>query len=321
MIDTLDALDRRIVGALQIDGRASWHRIADALGESEHTVAPRGERLLGSGIVRVTGLPAPAAGTIVGIRCRPGQQRLVALALARRRDTRYAHVLAGPVGCIAEIDCPPQRLAGLVVDELPALPGLVESVTWTVLRYVRTAHQWRPGLLGPEERDALTEHLPLPEQVPFGETKGRNRADQMLLAALQRDARRDFAELARVTGLSEAAVRRRVERLRREGRLLIRAIVDPVRLGFAVRAIVWARAAPRDVEAVAGALCREPWVRYASCISGEHQLMAEVALPSVDALHDFLTTAPWLAGVAALDSALIAATLKRGGLFVPPDEH
>ena len=36
------------------------------------------------------------------------------------------------------------------------------------------------------------------------------------------------------------------------------------------------------------------------------------------------TTTPgavMLAGVAALDSALIAATLKRGGLFVPPDEH
>ncbi|NMH98480.1 AsnC family transcriptional regulator [Pseudonocardia acidicola] len=321
MAGTLDALDRRIVGALQVDGRASWSRIAAVLGEPERTVTERGERLLGSGVVRVTGLPAPAAGTIVGIRCRPGQERLVALALARRRDTRYAHVLAGPLGCVAEIDCPPRRLAELVVDELPALPGLVDSVTWTVLRYIRTSHQWQPGLIGPEERDALTAYLPSPEHVPFGEVKGVNRADQMLLASLQRDARRDFAELAHVTGLSEAAVRRRVERLRWEGRLLIRAVVDPVRLGFGVRAMVWARAAPRDVDAVAAGLGREPWVRYASCISGDRQLMAEVALPSVDALHDFLTGAPWLEKVSALDSSLIAATLKRGGLFALPDEH
>ncbi|WP_159061233.1 AsnC family protein, partial [Streptomyces europaeiscabiei] len=34
-----DSLDRRIISALQIDGRAAWHRIAAALGEPERTVA------------------------------------------------------------------------------------------------------------------------------------------------------------------------------------------------------------------------------------------------------------------------------------------
>lgn len=55
-VEQLDALDRRIAAALQIDGRASWRRIASALGEPERKVARRGLRLLESGRVSVTGL-------------------------------------------------------------------------------------------------------------------------------------------------------------------------------------------------------------------------------------------------------------------------
>ncbi|GEL18770.1 Lrp/AsnC family transcriptional regulator [Pseudonocardia asaccharolytica] len=321
MTGALDALDRRIVGALQIDGRASWARIAQVLGEPEGVVAHRGQALLAAGTVRVTGLPAPTAGTIVALRCTPGQERLAALALANRSDTRYAHVLAGPLSCLAEIDCAPSRLSGLLADELPRLPGLVEVHPWTVLRYVRTSVQWQPGLLSAEEREALSDFDPPPQYAPFGEVKQSNRLDRMLLVALARDARRSAAELAAVTGLSTTAVHRRVERLRREGRLLVRAIVDPARFGFDVRAVVSVRCAPHDVDAVAAGLRREPWVRYASCVSGDRQLVVEVAAPGVDALHDFLTAAPWLAKVAAVESALIVGTVKRGGLFTLPAEH
>ncbi|WP_379582097.1 Lrp/AsnC family transcriptional regulator [Pseudonocardia hispaniensis] len=321
MSGVLDALDRRIVGALQIDGRASWARIAQVLGEPEGVIDRRGRALLAAGTVRVTGVPAPTAGTIVALRCAPGQERLAALALANRSDTRYAHVLAGPLGCLAEIDCAPSRLSGLLAGELAQLPGLVEVNAWTVLRYVRTSVQWQPGLLSAEEREALTEFDPPPPYAPFGELKRANRLDRMLLVSLARDARRTVTELAAATGLSTTAVHRRVERLRREGRLLVRTIIDPARLGFVVRAMVSVRCAPRDVDAVAAGLRREPWVRYASCISGDRQFVAEVAVPGVDALHDFLTAAPWLARVAAVESALIVGTVKRGGLFTLPEEH
>jgi hypothetical protein len=54
---------------------------------------------------------------------------------------------------------------------------------------------------------------------------------------------------------------------------------------------------------------------------GDRQLIGEVALPTVDALHDFVTTAPWLAKVTALDASLIIGTLKRGGLFAVAGDH
>lgn len=319
VVGTLDALDRRIVGALQVDGRLTWDRIAEVLDEPAGVVARRGQRLLGGGTVQVIGVPAPEAGTVVALHCGPGQERVAALALARRRDTRYAHLLTGAAGALAEIGCPPGRLARLVGDELPRIPGIARASTATVLRYVRTEDEWRPGLLGAQECDALTEYLPPPGHAPFGEVKELGPTDRMLLTALSLDGRRGDDELADATGLSRTAVPRRVDRLRRDGRLRIRVVVDPARLGFGLRAVLRAAAAPRDVPAVAAALSREPWVLRACVVTGERPLLVELAVPGVDALHDATTAAPWLYAVTVLDTAVVVGTLKDGGLFGPPE--
>lgn len=320
MVGILEALDRRIVGALQVEGRAHWGRIAEVLDEPESAVTRRGQRMLALGIVQVIGVSAPTAGTVVHLRCEPGQERVAALALARRRDTRYVHLLAGTTGGVAELGCTPQRLARLVGDELPRLPGLLGADVATVLRYVRTEDEWRPGLLSADEREALTEYLPPPGHAPFGEVKELGRTDRMLLTALAFDARRADEELAQATGLSRTAVPRRVDRLRRDGRLRIRALVDPARLGFGLRAVLRASAAPRDVATVTAGLLREPWVLRASSVSGDRPVLAELAVPGVDALHDLTTDAAWLTRVTALQVSVVAGTLKDGGLFTPPED-
>ena len=72
---TTDALDRRIMSALQFDGRASFRRIAQALGSSEQTVARRYRRLREAGILRVVVLPDPRASReslFVRLRTAPG---------------------------------------------------------------------------------------------------------------------------------------------------------------------------------------------------------------------------------------------------------
>ncbi|MCW2508709.1 MAG: Transcriptional regulator, AsnC family, partial [Modestobacter sp.] len=51
----IDAIDRRIVHAMQTDGRAPFSRLATVLGVSEQTVARRWRRLRADGVVRVLG--------------------------------------------------------------------------------------------------------------------------------------------------------------------------------------------------------------------------------------------------------------------------
>lgn len=314
-----DELDRRIVGALHVDARASWHRIAEVLGEHERTVTRRGTQLIRSGLIRITGISLRAKGVVVGLRCAPGQARVAAGVLARRTDTLFAQIVAGTsVDCIAWLSCPREQLPSLVMDELPATPGMVEFRTALVLRDVRTAHEWHPGLITDEERAAMAQAAPVPRERRFAGTEDLSRADRLLLDALSVDARRTYEELARLTGQSEATVRRHLDRLRSEGRVLIRAVVSPGHVGLPVEALLWVRARPADVDTVADGLGKSQYVRYASRISGDQQFLVQVALPDPDALDDFVSRAPWASTVQSVHTAIVLSTLKRSGVVLDP---
>lgn len=317
-----DSLDRRIISALQIDGRASWHRVATALGEPERTVVRRGTRLLDSGLVRIGAMAVRGRSTVVGVRCAPGRARVVATALARRPDCVFAHVLTGTWDCVAEVQCPRDRLAGLVMDELPGLPGVVRTLTLPVLRHVRTIREWHAGLLTEAEIAALTDGTaaaaapadPLPTFDGVGELP---RPDRLLVNALAEDGRCTYDELARVCGVSEATARRRLGALRREGRVRVRAVIEPLLLGLPVEAVLWVRAVPAAVDTVTAALAESPHVRYLSFVTGERQLLVLTAFPDEAALHEFVTCSSWLREAAAVDVSLVLGSLKRGGMLAP----
>ncbi|MGC7099029.1 Lrp/AsnC family transcriptional regulator [Amycolatopsis lurida] len=312
-------LDRRIVGALHVDGRASWHRIAQVLGEQERTVTRRGTELLRSGLVRITGFVLRAEGVIVGLKCAPGQARLAGGVLARREDTLFTHVLTGSTDCVAEICCSRERLASLVMDELPATPGMVTSFTQPVLRYVRTAHEWHPGLITDEERAELEESAAIPLERRVGGLQDLSRGDQLLLRALADDGRRTYEELGRLTGLSDVTARRHLDRLRREGRVLIRTVVSPRLVGLPVEAMLWVTARPADVGAVADGLRKSPFVRYASRLAGDHQFLVNVTLPSTAALDEFISDAAWARRAQSVETSFVLSTLKRSGLLSTAD--
>ncbi|WP_151480302.1 Lrp/AsnC family transcriptional regulator [Streptomyces albicerus] len=320
-----DSLDRRIISALQIDGRASWHRIATALGEAERTVVRRGTRLLDSGLVRIGAMALYGRSTVVGVRCAPGQARMAASALARRSDCVFTHVLTGSPDCVAELLCPREDLASLVMDELPGLPGMVETYTLPVLRHIRTIREWHSGLLTDDEIAALAgpSEAPAPspasdgDVMPPGDVAHElSRPDRLLLNALAEDGRCTYEELGRVAGVSEATARRRLAALRQGGRVRIRAVIEPALLGLPVEAVLRVRSAPAQAEAVAAALADNVHVRYASFVTGEHQILVLAALPSEQALYDFVTRAPWLRDVTSVDTSLVLSSLKRGGMLV-----
>ncbi|MET9967761.1 Lrp/AsnC family transcriptional regulator [Streptomyces sp. NPDC006356] len=317
-----DSLDRRIISALQIDGRASWHRVATALGEPERTVVRRGTRLLDSGLVRIGAMAVRGRSTVVGVRCAPGRARVVATALARRPDCVFAHVLTGTWDCVAELQCPRDRLAGLVMDELPGLPGVVRTLTLPVLRHVRTIREWHAGLLTEAEIAALTDGTAataapadlLPTFDGLGELP---RPDRLLVNAMAEDGRCTYDELARVCGVSEATARRRLGALRREGRVRVRAVIEPLLLGLPVEAVLWVRAVPAAVDTVTAALAESPHVRYVSFVTGERQLLVLTAFPDEAALHEFVTRSSWLREASSVDVSLVLGSLKRGGMLAP----
>lgn len=106
---TLDALDLRLLHALQLDGRAPFSKIATVLDVSDRTVARRFGKLRSAGIARVAGVTNSHrlghAEWLVRLRVPPARSTALARALAHRPDTAWVAVLSSgtEVGCVFRV--------------------------------------------------------------------------------------------------------------------------------------------------------------------------------------------------------------------------
>jgi Lrp/AsnC family transcriptional regulator for asnA, asnC and gidA len=100
-------------------------------------------------------------------------------------------------------------------------------------------------------------------------------ADKALIELLQRDGRMPYTRLAEAIGLSEAAVRQRVQRLIETNVVQIVAVTDPLSLGFRRQAMIGVRT-EGDIASVADALAALEEVDYVVYTSGRFDLLAEL---------------------------------------------
>jgi Lrp/AsnC family transcriptional regulator for asnA, asnC and gidA len=99
-------------------------------------------------------------------------------------------------------------------------------------------------------------------------------ADKALIELLQDDGRMPYTRLAAAVGLSEAAVRQRVQHLIDDNVVQIVAVTDPLRLGFTRQAMVGVRT-DGDIRAVADTLAAIPEIDYVVFTSGSFDLLFE----------------------------------------------
>jgi Lrp/AsnC family transcriptional regulator for asnA, asnC and gidA len=117
-----------------------------------------------------------------------------------------------------------------------------------------------------------------------------DRANRVIIEELQRDGRRPYGAIARTVGLSEAAVRQRVQRLRDAGIIDIVAVTDPLQLGFKRQAMVGVRA-EGDLRDVADKLAEITEVEYVVICAGSFDLLVELVCEDDDHLLELLNTA------------------------------
>ena len=104
-----------------------------------------------------------------------------------------------------------------------------------------------------------------------------------IIEQLQQDGRRSYASIGKVVGLSEAAVRQRVQRLIEGGVMQIVAVTDPLELGFGRQAMVGIRVAG-PVSPVADAIAELDEVDYVVVTAGSFDVLAEVVAESDESL-------------------------------------
>jgi Lrp/AsnC family transcriptional regulator for asnA, asnC and gidA len=109
-----------------------------------------------------------------------------------------------------------------------------------------------------------------------------------IIEQLQKDGRMPYAAIGKAVGLSEAAVRQRVQRLLDSGVMQIVAVTDPLQLGFARQAMIGIHA-EGDLEPIATELADMAEVDYVIVTAGSFDLMVEVVCESDDHLLDLLS--------------------------------
>ncbi|UYM04437.1 Lrp/AsnC family transcriptional regulator [Solicola gregarius] len=109
-----------------------------------------------------------------------------------------------------------------------------------------------------------------------------------IIEQLQTDGRRPYAAIGKAVGLSEAAVRQRVQRLIESGAMQIVAVTDPLEVGFDRQAMIGITASG-PIEPIADELAALPEIDYVVITAGGFDLLAEVVCESDDALLDIIS--------------------------------
>jgi len=125
------------------------------------------------------------------------------------------------------------------------------------------------------------------------------------------NSRRPYVELARILGVTEAAVRKRIKRL--EERKVIRRYtinVDPKKLGYEVVGIIGLDTAPEHYLRVMEDLkkCEEVVNLYST--SGDHMLIAECWFKNSGQLSEFIKKVERTEGVKRVCPAIVLEKLK-----------
>jgi len=114
-----------------------------------------------------------------------------------------------------------------------------------------------------------------PRATTSAKTAQIDDVSKAIIEQLQVDGRRSYAEIGKAVGLSEAAVRQRVQKLTESGVMQIVAVTDPMQLGFYRQAMIGIRVTG-DTRAVADRLAAMPAVDYVVLTAGSFDILAEV---------------------------------------------
>jgi Lrp/AsnC family transcriptional regulator for asnA, asnC and gidA len=131
-----------------------------------------------------------------------------------------------------------------------------------------------------------------------------------IIEQLQEDGRRPYARIATAVGLSEAAVRQRVQRLLDAGIIQIVGVTDPMQVGFSRQAMVGIRTRG-DTRKVADALATFDEVDYVVVTAGSMDVLVEIVCEDDDRLLDTISRIRDVEGVESTETFVYLGLRKQ----------
>ncbi len=146
----LDAVDRRLLSALQADGRASWAALGAQVGLSAPAVRQRVQRMTEAGVLQVVAVTDPIAlghpvMAMLAVSVT-GDVREVADRLDELSEVIYTVLTSGPQDLLVEVVCRTmEELLALVNDQVRTVPGVGTVVVSPYFRIRTHRFTWGAG--------------------------------------------------------------------------------------------------------------------------------------------------------------------------------
>jgi DNA-binding Lrp family transcriptional regulator len=320
----VDELDLALVNCLQLNPRASWTLIGQALGVDPVTVARRWEQLAGSGIAWVTGRAAGHGApdsclAVIELSCAASETLAIAHRIAQLPYVLNVEYTSGPrsLTMLAEIrDL--AFLSGFVLESLGGIPGVISTRSHVITRVVTMGDQWRLKVLDRAETAAMTRGRRRSDVIGparAGTRRPYDAVDRRLILLLGEDGRMPVATLAQRIGLSESTVRRRLADLINRDRVVLRCDMALAASGWPVIVWIWGSTRPDDNETITAIMRHVPGVRVLwRIVGGRPNLLLALAAHSIQEVPLIETQ---LADVAprltVVDRSMVLQSIKRIG--------
>lgn len=325
LVTELDLMDLRLAHALQVDGRASFTRIAAALGVSDQTVARRYARLRATGALRVVGLTDPdVTGHVqwfVRVRASPQSAQSIARALANRSDTSWVMLLAGGAEMVCTLLTDDgERADDLVLSALPRTSRVLDIQAYARL-HQHFGSQYgaieKRGSLTREEANAIGDRRVT--QPRLAGDDGLDQIDRSIIAETALDGRVSIEHLSVVARAPQATVRRRLDSLRDRGILFFDVELDNRLLKRGIETVLWIKVEPSALHDVGTSIGHHPEVDFAAACTGPFALMAYVSTPDPASLYAYVTSSiAALPGVREIENTPVLKLLKGPGANLGP---
>jgi len=141
----VDEVDRKIIEALQQNGRESFRGIAARVGVSEATVRARYGRLTSEGILQVVAVTNPLGlgfeQALVGVKTS-GPPGAIADEISKWPEADYVVVTAGQFDVVVEVVASGRTELLDLTNRIRALGGVVSTETFLYLEMWKQLYDW-----------------------------------------------------------------------------------------------------------------------------------------------------------------------------------
>lgn len=150
------------------------------------------------------------------------------------------------------------------------------------------------------------------QSAPHGTSNGfaMDETSKAIIEQLQQDGRRSYAAIGKAVGLSEAAVRQRVQKLVDSKVMQVVAVTDPLQLGFKRQALLGIRSTG-DIIATADRIAALPEVDYCVVVAGPSDIIAEVICANDEDLLRIITEIRSVEGVRETETFMYLSLRKQ----------